>query len=212
MPPVTPPRIPASELRPGRHWYAAAAATAAVSIVLAVVIGVYRFNDVVDAVATDHPFSSDDTITLELGPESDKAIWVKFQEHGDPEGCGITGPGNPSLGDPGSDFFFTYDDTWNLLYTIDVRQAGTYEVVCPARVPSDYAIGDSEGFATFMGWLTLAGALAVLGIGTCIITAAVTALRRGNHRKRLLAERYAPATPPMPPTSEPTDEQVAEKR
>ncbi|MEU7524744.1 hypothetical protein AB0A74_03340 [Saccharothrix sp. NPDC042600] len=188
-PPVTPPRIPANELRPGRHWYAAAAATAVVSIVLAVVIGVYRFNDVVDAVDTDHPFSSGDTVTLQLGPESDKAIWVKYQEFVEPQGCSITGPGNPSLGDPGSDFVFTYDHTWNQLYTIDVQQEGTYEVVCPARVSSDYAIGESEGFITFMGWLTLAGALAVFGIGICVITVAVTALRRSNHRKRLLAEQ-----------------------
>ncbi|MER6253901.1 hypothetical protein ABT224_21355 [Streptomyces sp. NPDC001584] len=49
------------------------------------------------------------------------------------------------------------------------------------------SIGDSGGFFAFAGWLILAVALPVLGIGICAVIVLVTAFRRGRHRRRLLA-------------------------
>ncbi|GGS03414.1 hypothetical protein Snoj_08020 [Streptomyces nojiriensis] len=201
-----PPRIPANDLRPGRHWYATAASIAVVLIVLGVVIGVYRFSNVIDAVDTDHHFANGETVTLRLEPESEKTIWIRDQEFDQsaaPE-CSITGPGAPGLTDPGTDVFLTRDETWNPLYTIDVQRAGDYEVTCSSHALSKYAIGDSGGIFAFAGWLVPAVALPVLGIGIGAVIVLVTAVRRSRHRKRLLAERHGsgdghPATPsPVP--------------
>jgi hypothetical protein len=72
MQPTSPsgPRIPANELRPTRHGYVAAAAVAVVLIALGVAIGAYRIDKVVDAVETEHRFSSGDTVTVRSTPST----------------------------------------------------------------------------------------------------------------------------------------------
>ncbi|MFJ8886793.1 hypothetical protein ACIRJR_25775 [Streptomyces sp. NPDC102402] len=192
MQPFAPPRIPANELRPGRHWYATAAVIAVVLTVLGVAVGVYRIDKVTDAVDTGHQFADGDTVTLRLSPESERTIWIKDRGPSAAQRCGITGPGDPRLTDPGVDVFLTRDETWNPLYAIDVPRAGDYEVTCSSQGPSRYAIGDSGGLVAFVGVLVLAGALPVLGIGVCAVIVLITALRRRGHRKRLLAERHGP--------------------
>lgn len=185
-----PPRIPASELRPGRHWYVTAAAIAVVLIVLGVATGVYRFNSVIDAVDTDDQFANGDTVTLRLEPESERTIWVKHPGRSPGPECDITGPGVPGLTDPGADVFLTRDETWMPLYTIDVPRAGDYTVTCSSQALSRYAIGDSGGIVAFVGGLVPAVLLPVLGIGICVAIVLVTAVRRNGHRKRLRAERH----------------------
>ncbi|MEU9036368.1 hypothetical protein AB0D45_15895 [Streptomyces sp. NPDC048352] len=187
-----PPQIPRNELRPGRHWYAAAAAIAVSLIVLGAAIGVYGISHAIDSVDTAHHFANGDTVALRLGPDSEKAIWIRDEEfgpRGDPK-CSITGPGDPGLTDPRIDVFLTRDETWNPLYTIDVPQAGAYEVTCSSSVPSEYALGDSGGLLALGGRLILAIALPVLGIGICAVVVLVTLVRRRSHRRRLLAERH----------------------
>jgi hypothetical protein len=192
MQPFPPPQISTNELRPGRHWYATAPAIAVVLIVLGVVIGAYRFNNMIDAVDTDRHFANGDTVTLRLKPEAEKTIWIRDQPEWEPSArakCSITGPGDPSLTDPGIDVFLSRDATWNPLYSIDVTRAGDYKVTCSSHADSRYAIGDAGGILTFGGWLVLAIALPVLGISICAALVLVTAIRRSRHRKRLLAER-----------------------
>ncbi|OKK12561.1 hypothetical protein AMK33_06685 [Streptomyces sp. CB02400] len=191
MQPFPSPRIPANELRPGRHWYATAAAISVVLIVLGMAIGVYRFKNVIDAVDTDNQFADGDTVTLRLDPEHEKAIWIRDRGPSFRQACDITGPGDPGLTDPRIDVFLTRDETWNPLYTIDVPRAGDYKVTCSSQGgPSRYAIGDPGGLVTLGGWLILAILLPVLGIGIGATVALVTAFRRRGHRKRLLAERH----------------------
>lgn len=185
MQPVAPPLIPANELRPGRHWYGTAAATAVVLIVLGVVIGVYRFNNAIDAVDTGHQFADGDAFALRLEPESEKTIWIRERGPSASQKCSFTGPGDATLTFPGIDVFLTRDETWNPLYTIDVSRAGTYEVTCTSQGPSRYAIGDSGGLITLVGGLILAFALPVIGISIGMVIALVTAVRRRGHRKRL---------------------------
>lgn len=204
-----PPHIPANELRPGRHWYGTGAAIAVVLIMLGVVIGVYRFNNVIDAVDTSHQFANGDAVTLRLKPEDETTIWITDQQEWEPSAnakCSITGPGDPDLIDPGIDFFLSRDATWNPLYSIDVTQAGDYQVTCSSHADSKYAIGDSGGVFAFVGWLVLAIALPILGIIICAVLVLVTAVRRSRHRKRLLAERHGssgkhPAHPGPDPTA-----------
>jgi hypothetical protein len=212
MQPLPPPQTTANELRPGRHWYVTAAAIAVVLIVLGVAIGVYRFDNAIDAVDTDNQFANGDTVTLRLEPESEKTIWVKYPGRSPGPECDITGPGSPGLTDPGPDVFLTRDETWMPLYTIDVPRAGDYAVTCSSQALSRYAIGGSGGMVAFAGGLILAVSLPILGITICAVIVLVTAIRRSGHRKRLLAERHgsggghpAPlvrATVPVPADSE----------
>ncbi|MFE7029375.1 hypothetical protein ACFU9Y_03630 [Streptomyces sp. NPDC057621] len=190
MQPSPSPRIPADELRPGRRWYAVAAAIAVVLVVLGMVVGVYRFKNVVDAVDTGSQFADGDTVTLRLDPEHEKAIWIEERGPSADQKCGISGPGEPRLTDPGIDVFLTRDETWNPLRAIDVSRAGEYTVTCTSKGPSQYAIGDPGGFVIFGVWLLLALLLPMLGIAVGAAIALVTALRRRSHRKRLLAERH----------------------
>ncbi|EST37180.1 hypothetical protein N566_14480 [Streptomycetaceae bacterium MP113-05] len=184
----SPPRIPAHQLRPGRHWYVTAVAIAVAMIVLSVALAVYRFNSAVDAVNTDNQWANGETVTLRLEPEREKAIWVMYPGMSPGPRCDITGPGDPALTE-GTDVSLTFDETWDLVYTTDVQQAGDYTVTCSSQAVSRYAIGDSGGMFTFVGWLILAVLLSVLGIGICAVIVVVTAVRRRGHRKRLLAER-----------------------
>ncbi|MEV7190426.1 hypothetical protein AB0N81_01280 [Streptomyces sp. NPDC093510] len=198
---VPPPRIPANEVRPGRHWYVTAAAIAVVLTVLGVLgvgFGVYRFSGAVDAVGavdTGHRFADGDTVTLRLEQGSDKAIWIKDRGPSPAQECRISGPGDPRLTDPGIDVFLTRDETWNPLHTIDVPRRGDYEITCSSKGPSRYAIGGTEGHLTLVGGLMTAALLPLLGIGVgigigvCTAIVIVTAVRRHAHRKRLLAER-----------------------
>ncbi|WP_030547681.1 hypothetical protein [Streptomyces albus] len=209
MQPSPSPRIPANELRPGRHWYATAAAISVLLIVLGVALGMHGFKNVVNAVDTDNQFANGDTVTLRLDPEHEKAIWIRGRGPSSAQACDITGPGDPGLTGPGIDLFLTRDETWNPLYTIDVPRAGDYKVTCSSQGgPSRYAIGDPGGFVTFGGRLVLAILLPVLGIGVGAAIALVTAFRRRGHRKRLLAERHGsggshPAQPAMSPGAGP---------
>lgn len=187
---TSPPRIPANDLRPGRHWYVIAAAIAVALTVLGVALAAYRFDQAVDAVDTDHQFANGDTITLRLEPENEKAIWLEDPGPWYGSECDITGPGDPRLTDPGIDFFLTRDATWNPRFAIEVSQAGEYEITCSSDEPGRYAIGDAAGFFAFAGWLILAVLLPVLGVGAGAVIVLVTAIRRRRHRKRLLAEAH----------------------
>lgn len=192
MQPSPSPRVPANEIRPGRHWYVTAAVITVVLVMLGVAIGVYRFKDAVDAVDADNQFANGDTVTLRLDPKHKKAIWMRDDVFGSSsdEACDITGPGDPQLTGPGIDVFLTRDETWNPLYDIDVSRAGDYEVTCTSQGPSRYAIGDPGGLVAFGGRLIVAVLVPMLGIGIGAAIALVTALRRRGHRKRLLAERH----------------------
>ena len=190
MQPFPSPHIPANGLRPRRHWYVTAAAIAVALIVLGLVIGVYRFKNVINTVDTGSRFANGDTVTLRLDPEHEKAIWIRDRGPSFRQACDITGPGDPRLTDPGIDVFLTHDETWNPLYTIDVTQTGDYGVTCTSQGPSQYAIGHPGGLVTFGGWLMLAVLLPLLGVSVGSAIVLVTAFRRRGHRKRLLAERH----------------------
>lgn len=189
MQPSPSPRIPANDIRPARRWLFIAPAIAVVLLVLAVVVTMYRFDRAVDAVDTGKEFAGGASVTLRLDPESEKAIWIKYLGGRLPaHECGITGPGDPRLTDAGWDFFLGRDATWNPLYTIEVSQVGDYEVTCSSQEPFVYGIGGPGGFVAFVGGLILTVLLAALGVIACAAVVLVTAVRRRNHRKRLLAE------------------------
>lgn len=194
-------RPAANELRPGRHWYVTAAAIAVVLTVLGVVLGAHRIDGAIGAVDTGDRFANGDTVTLRLDPESDKAIWVMYPGRSPGPTCHVTGPGDPGLTDPGTDVLLTRDETWALLYTIDVTRAGDHQITCSSEALSRYAIGDpSGGLFALGGGLLLAALLPVAGIGAGTVIALVTALRRRAHRKRLRADGGRAAAPAPDPS------------
>ncbi|MHC0431138.1 hypothetical protein ACX6XY_13240 [Streptomyces sp. O3] len=205
MPPFPPSpthQLPAGKPPPGRHWYATAAAIAVVLIGLGVAIAVHRIDIAADAVDTEDYFANGDTVTLRLEPESEKAIWVMWPGESSGPECDVTGPGDVALTDRGHDAFLTRDETWDLLYRVDVSRAGDYEITCSSQALSRYAIGAREGHLALVTWLALAAVLAVLGIVVCAVICRVTAVRRRGHRpppppERLPASGY-PTYPPYP--------------
>ncbi|MFD3541388.1 hypothetical protein ACFWUQ_18090 [Streptomyces sp. NPDC058662] len=183
MQPSASPRIPEHTIRPGRHWYATAAAIAVVLIALGLGIGAYGLKDVIGAVDTDRQFSDGGSVTLRLEPEHEKAIWIESRGPSPDQVCRITGPGDPRLTEPGIDVFLTRDETWNPLHGIRVSQAGEYEVTCTSDGPSQYAIGDAGGLVALGGRLGLAVLLPVLGVSVGAAVALVTAFRRRKSRQ-----------------------------
>ncbi|MFI6874456.1 hypothetical protein ACIBL6_13525 [Streptomyces sp. NPDC050400] len=156
--------------------------------VLGVVIGVLRFHDAMNAVDTDNQFADGGSLTLHLEAGSDKAIWIMERGPSPDQKCGITGPGDPGLSDPGIDVFLARDAAWNPLYTIDAPRAGDYKITCSSRGPSRYAIGDTGSLVALTGRLLIGALLCVFGITACVALVAVTAIRRDRHHTRLLAE------------------------
>lgn len=198
---LPPPRTPTrKELRPGRHWYLTAAAIAVVLTALALILAVYRFNNLIDAVDTDHQFANGDTVTLRLDPDNEQTIWAKYPGVSPGPKCDITGPGDPRVTDPSADLFTTYDETWTPVGTTDVKQAGDYTVTCSSQALSRYALGDSGGIISFAVDLIPAVLLSALGITTATAITLVTAIRRRAHRKRLQAAPHDPTQSRPPPT------------
>ncbi|MBO1337675.1 hypothetical protein [Streptomyces sp. VRA16 Mangrove soil] len=187
--PSSPPFISPKELRPGRYWYVVAAAVAVVMCLLGLVIGVLRFKSVLDSVDTGHRFVNGDTITLQLEPDGDRGIWATYPGPSPGPKCGISGPGDPRLTDPGTDVSLTRDETWNLIYTFDVQRSGYYKITCSSQAETRYALGNDGGVLAFVGGLVLAVVLPTAGVGICAVIVVITALRRNSHHKRLLAER-----------------------
>ncbi|OLT11248.1 hypothetical protein BJF79_24600 [Actinomadura sp. CNU-125] len=198
MQPTPPLRTPANELRPGRHWYVAAAAIAVALIALGVVVGASRLGDATGAVDTGRRFANGDTVTVRVEPGSEVALWAKFPGKSPGPQCDITGPGDPALTDPGTDLFLTRDESWALLYTIDVSQAAGYKIVCESEALSRYAFGGTGGLFSFVGWLIAGVLLSAAGIGAGVVIAIVTAVRRRAHRRRLRAERDGRPVLPEP--------------
>ncbi|MFE7410825.1 hypothetical protein [Streptomyces laurentii] len=197
-PPVPVASIAPKDIRPGRHWYATAAAVALVLTVLSVVLGMNAVSGVADAVDDGDQFANGETVTVRLGPDSDKSVWISDPGPGFDSTCVITGPGDPKLTAPGIDVFLTYDQTWNPRYAIEVTRTGDYALTCQAPEPARYALGKSGGFFSLAGRLMTAVLLAGFGLVACVVIVVVTALRRRGHRERLLAERHAAAAAGRP--------------
>ncbi|MZD05084.1 hypothetical protein GTW43_14180 [Streptomyces sp. SID5785] len=189
---IAPPRtaaIPADRLRPGRHWYVTAGLIAAGLTALGAVLGILRFQHLLDAVGDGPRFGNDRTVTLRLEPGDDRAIWAMYPGRSPGPTCTISGPGHPALHD-GSDLTLTRDETWYLLYRVDVQRAGAYDITCSSQALSRYTVGDAVGFFGFAATLVVAILLPVLGIVLCVVIVLVTTLRRNAHRTRLLAEQH----------------------
>lgn len=195
-----PPAIHPSELRPGRGWYGFAVVFAIVMIVLGV--GVFAWGLVTAVQSSDlgARFLPGQPVVVSMAPAPRRAIYVQLD---DPKGltpqadCQIHGPGAASLSLPAGTFTTTRGGaSWREMYAVNVTQAGNYQVVCSSGQAQAFAIGRHVSLSTFFGGLLggLAALFVLPGIGVlvAVITTVVVAVKRGNDRRRLIAERYPP--------------------
>lgn len=209
------PSIDPSELRPARRWYWIAGIIAVVGIVIGVGGGVTLFVYGTASMTPDNltGLSGSGTASgsVRLTAGQDWAVFATSDASWDVT-CSARGTsGNATVSDPGETVNFTsHGGQWWEVARIRAPADGTYQVSCspkPDAVSTGvdatrYMVGEAPSIGVFFG--SLFGGFAVLfGVPfiACVtggVIAIVTGVRRGGHRKQLLAERYGPPYPPYP--------------
>ncbi len=192
--PPPPPRVAASELRPGRFGYWAGGAV----IVLGVVVGITAFVVLLlravalPPFAVEVPGSGEGAFSYTPGPETVNIALYSTSASGSTGDCGLITPSGEPVGF--ADTSFTHESTeWTLVGAASPGESGEYTLVCEgepgasyaaAAVPADFgAVGDIVGALASFFLIPLSGL--VLGLVLVISTA----VRRANHKRRLTAER-----------------------
>lgn len=209
----TPPIDP-SELRPGKRGYWIAGIIAVIGIIIGVGGGVglfvYGFSMIEPDTKSMLSGTGSATGNVRLTADQEWAVYSTASTSWDVRCTATSGSNTASVTDPDSAENFTSGgQTWYLVAQVKAPADGTYAFTCgpsPDAVDNDvnsahYFIGEASSFGTIFG--SVFGGFAVLfgvpliAIVVAVIIAAVTGVKRGNHRKRLMAERYGP--PPGPP-------------
>lgn len=208
-----PPRIDPAELRPRTRWFWIAGIIAAVGILVGVGGGVALFVYGAGSIMPDSRTTLTGTGTAtgqaRLTADKDWAVYSTTDSSWDIECTAEQGGQRATVTDPGEESNFTRNgETWYEVARVKVPADGTYAFSCRPTadaIGSDvqtarYFVGEASSVGTFIG--SLFGGFAVLfgvpfvAILAAVIIAVVTGVKRGNHRKRLTAERYG--RPPYP--------------
>ncbi|TWV57101.1 serine/arginine repetitive matrix protein 2 [Streptomyces misionensis] len=198
-PPPAPPVIPARDLRPRRLWYVVAALLGVVLVGTGVTLVVLVIKNTVESVDTAHRFAAGGQRTFSFTQGKTRAIYVFQPERGHVD-CRVPSALADSLTKPAGTFRVTRGArSWDRVLELTPRTGGDYPVTCASEVPgAEFALGDKPEVGGMVG-----GILAAIG---CFLTAAlavpaiciVTAVRRGRHRRRLLAAAAPPMWGPSP--------------
>ncbi|GAB3728012.1 hypothetical protein [Nocardiopsis nanhaiensis] len=196
-PQAAPPRIDAKELRPGRIWYAVGAGI----LTLGIIGGIVGFIASVASAVSLPEFetriadSSEETFVLEDG---DVNIGLFAAEGGAEGDCRITDPDGQKwdFGDPGYGHHGNHDDVrWDLVGVFNGAEAGEYLVECRyTGNEAEFAVADVGGgeddimSGAAVGLVLMLG-LPSAGLAIGVPTMIVTGVRRGRHKRRLMAER-----------------------
>ncbi|MYU02851.1 serine/arginine repetitive matrix protein 2 [Streptomyces sp. SID8366] len=188
------PPPPAKDLRPRRVWYVVAALLGVVLVGAGIAFGVLAVKDTVHLVDTAHTFTGGEQRTFGFTRGRTRTIYVSQSAPGH-VGCRVPRALADSVTQPSGTFRVTLGArSWERILELTPKTTGDYPVVCTSDAPAaEFALGDKprvRGMAV--------GMLAAVG---CLLTAAlavpaicvVTAVRRGRHRRRLMA----PPAPPM---------------
>jgi ABC-type antimicrobial peptide transport system permease subunit len=221
--PVNPPPpvlVDPSELRPRRKWFWIAGIVAGVGILVGLGGGIGLFVYGATSVMPDTRTTLQGTGTaaggVRLTAGRDWAVFSTTDSSWEVK-CAATGPGGraASVTDPNETMNFTHDGaTWHEVARVKAPVDGTYQMRCAPTgfqptadmASARYMVGEAPSLGAFFGGLF--GGFAVLfgvpfvAVLAAVIISVVTGVRRGNHRKRLLAERsggYGPPGPPPPP-------------
>lgn len=196
-----PPRVHSSELRPGRGWYFCAALIAVV--LTAAGVGGFAFGvfSAVKSIDVGQRFNTGETVTAQLKPSPRGAIYARVVASGyAPQAdCTISGPSGrqATLSPPDGSFSMTSAGaTWREIFVIEATESGTHHIVCRSNETSTFSVGkDADVGRLFGGIFGGIASLLILpftGIVIGVIIAVVVGVKRGNHRRRLLAERFPP--------------------
>lgn len=196
----TPPAIHPSELRPGRGWYAFAVVFAILMIILGVGGFAWGLVSAIRSAELGAKFLSGQPVAAAMAPAPRRAIYVQVDDQSalTPQAvCQIHGPGPASLSLPSGTFTTTRGGvSWREMYVVNVTQPGNYQVVCNSSEAQGFAIGKHVSLGVLFGGL-LGGIVALIvlpGVGILVgaIIAVVVAVKRGNHRRLLISQRYPP--------------------
>ncbi|WP_306367243.1 hypothetical protein [Nocardiopsis sp. CC223A] len=192
--PPTPPRVDPAELRPGRAGYWAGGLAIVLGGIAGIVLFVFFIARAVALpdLAVEVPGSGEGAFSHTPGTETAIVALYSTSALGSPDDCGLVAPAGEPVGfsDPG----FTHETAeWTLVGAASPQESGEYTLVCEgardasyavAAVPADFGMaGDIAGALAAFFLIPLAG----LALGLILII--TTAVRRGKHRKRLIAER-----------------------
>ncbi|SHN44124.1 hypothetical protein [Cryptosporangium aurantiacum] len=178
-----------SRLRPRRHWYAVAAATAALSLFCA-------FGGFIAAgLTTDQTVPDFDNVLFGNGKQLDVPFsadrgYAIYVLEGTPTRCTF-GPGVTASLPAETYTFLREDETWKETFELSVASDGLYQVTCDA---ASFAIGETPPASSWHGPLAglflVVATLPCLGIPAAIVIVAVVASRRSSHRTQLLRRSY----------------------
>lgn len=196
-----PPSVHPSELRPGRGGYVFAVVFAVVLTALGVGGFAFGVFSAVKSIDVGQRFNAGETVTAQLQPSPRGAIYARVVTSGyQPQAqCTVTGPagGKVTLAPPGGRFSTTSGGfTWSEIFVIEATESGTHHVVCESSETTAFTVGKHADvgklFGGIFGGLASLMILPFAGIVTGVIIAVVVGVKRGNHRRRLLAERFPP--------------------
>jgi hypothetical protein len=204
----SPPQIDPRDLRPGRGWFVAAGVIALVFILIGAGGFAWGLVTAMGEVKMGQRFDAGETVTVRMLPDPKTAVFARAGASGlrpDAE-CTVTSAGGQTVPvtAPSGTFTSTINGvTWHEIYVVEVTDPGDYRVTCESTQTSGFATGKAPELGKFVGGI--AGGIAALfvlsfvGMAIGAIIAIVTGVKRGNHRKRLLAERYGrPQQPGWP--------------
>jgi hypothetical protein len=197
-----PPPVHPSELRPRRGWYVFAAAFATIMIALGVGGFAWGIVTAIRSAEVGQQFVPGQAVTVPMAPTPRAAIYIQVagqQGSTPPADCRILGPTgtSPDLSPSTTAFTTTLNGiSWRQLYVVHVSQSADYTVVCSSSQATRFAVGRQVAVGALVGGILggIAALLILPGAGTlvAVIIAVVVGVRRGNHRRFLISQRYPP--------------------
>lgn len=193
-----PPRIDAKELRPGRIWFFVGALVLVLGIIGGIVGFVLSLVSSVGLPELEHRVQEGESVTFELSGTEAVNLGLYANGNAIVDDCTLTTPDGqvgefdyPGYGHTGT----LSGESWKLVGVHDDARPGEYTMDCQyTGMGTTYALGDvgngEEDFVrgaltgvAFMIGLPIIGAI----VGITIMV--VTGVRRGRHRRQLIAER-----------------------
>lgn len=188
MQPGVAPAVASSELRPKRMWFVVAGGIAFAGVVAGVLMLVYGISGI--SAPMIRTFGEGETVSVRL--DQDSAIYIASGDRMYGSTCVVTSADGKPVATNGevAPFTKTVDgQQWELRRTFRVATPGDYRVAC-TEAPGPYAIANEPDVPRFVIGIVSLFALSGLGVLVGGILAIVVGVKRSNHRRRLLEERW----------------------
>jgi hypothetical protein len=187
--------VNAADLRPRRLWFVVAAMILVAGIATCVVL-------LANLGGTGEPtrtFAANETATVRLTRDSRPGFYVTDTDA--PGRCfarDATGRQIWAKPNSGTESVTINDTQWYVLSHLDLPADGTYQVGCTgANADARYGVGTLPEAVTMIATFSIA-ILVLLAAGAAAIAITVVAVRRGSHRRRLVAAPAPDRGRPVP--------------